>query len=281
MRPIAFGLAGLITLLIGANVAADELKPLLAPGRGTLKGRVVWDGPLPDVTEIEKELNQALERIPEDLRPKDGRIEQQVWKINRSGGVGNVLVCLLPPPGFYFPMDRNDLDPMKAGWSKEVVLDATDFVFRPHLSLLFPKGRDADGKSVATGQVFKIKPHRRVVYNVAIFDRAANDSLNYLISPGDEPREIKLAPSPMLMPVGCNIYPWMHAWIRVFDHPYAVLTDTDGNFEIRNVPAGVKVQVLAWHEGIGWLTPNGKLGDTIEVPVGKVLTHPFKARLRE
>ncbi len=280
-RPIVHGLAGLLSLFTGIAASADELKPLLSPGRGTLKGRVVWEGPLPDVTELEKQLNQALERVPKELRPKDGRLEQQVWKISRSGGVGNVMVFLMPPPGFYFPMDKKDLDPMKAGWSKEVVLQPVDYVFRPYNFALFPRGRDGDGRTVSTGQVFTIKPSDRFAYNVAIYGAGDKAYVNYLIPPGGQPRHVELEPSRIPRSIQCSIYPWMRGWVRVFDHPYVVLTDSDGHFEIRNVPAGVKVQVQAWHEEIGWLSPNGKLGDTIEVPVGKVHSHNFKAQLRE
>jgi len=55
--------------------AKAELKPLLAPGRGTIKGKVVWTGCLPDISDLEKQLRQALmDRVPRYMWPKDGRI---------------------------------------------------------------------------------------------------------------------------------------------------------------------------------------------------------------
>jgi hypothetical protein len=285
-RLIFFGITSLVSLApcVFAQPAApgDDLKPLMAPGRSTLKGRVVWKGALPDIAALDKELMNAFQRrIPKELWPKGGGgLEQQVWRISPTGGVGNVVIFLIPPPGFYFPMDKTDLDPEKARWKKEVVLEASDFAFRPHLVTLFPKGRDVDGKTVQTGQAFKIRTDGKVVYNAALNGPPDFPGFNAILPPG---KEVDVAVPPTRMPVAvqCNIYPWMRAWVRAFDHPYAVVTDGDGYFEVRNVPAGVKVQVQAWHEQIGWLSPNGRAGDTILVPMEKTYEHTFSARRRE
>jgi hypothetical protein len=39
----------------------------------------------------------------------------------------------------------------------------------------------------------------------------------------------------------------MSAWIAVMDTPYFALTDAQGRFEIKNVPAGTYT-LAAWHE---------------------------------
>ena len=39
----------------------------------------------------------------------------------------------------------------------------------------------------------------------------------------------------------------------MFDHPYYVLTNKDGEFTIPHIPAGAKVQIMAWHEGVGYV----------------------------
>jgi len=38
--------------------------------------------------------------------------------------------------------------------------------------------------------------------------------------------------------VRCDAHKFMHGWLLVFDNPYFAVTDKDGNFEIKNVPAG-------------------------------------------
>jgi len=44
----------------------------------------------------------------------------------------------------------------------------------------------------------------------------------------------------------CDVHSWMFAWITVVDHPYFAVTDQDGKFTIKNVPAG-KYTVAALH----------------------------------
>jgi hypothetical protein len=38
--------------------------------------------------------------------------------------------------------------------------------------------------------------------------------------------------------LGCDIHPWMQAWIYVFNHPCFAVTDDSGNFRIASIPAG-------------------------------------------
>lgn len=52
--------------------------------------------------------------------------------------------------------------------------------------------------------------------------------------------------------LNCDIHPWMSGWVRVFDHPYFAVTDADGNFEIKQAPAG-EFMLVTWHEAKGWL----------------------------
>jgi hypothetical protein len=278
-RLLVLAVAGLLSAGACALAQpAEDLKPLKAPGRGTLRGRVVWEGPLPDLTEINKTLRQARDRMPNYLLPRDGRIEQQVWQISPGGGVRNVMVYLMPPPGTYFAMEKDDLDPVKAKWRKDVVMEVVELAYQPSHVILFPGGRDAEGKVVKTGQGFKIRVRDPEPFNVKVCGDASNPGYNWLVPPGEE-REAAIVPARAPVSVSDNLHRWLQGWVRAFDHPYAVLTDGDGRFEIRNVPAGVQVRVQAWHPMTGWLSPNLRAGDPVEVPMGKVHEHNFKARL--
>lgn len=48
--------------------------------------------------------------------------------------------------------------------------------------------------------------------------------------------------------IGCNIHDWMSAVILVLPTPYFALTDAEGAYVLRDVPAGTH-SVAAWHEG--------------------------------
>ena len=48
----------------------------------------------------------------------------------------------------------------------------------------------------------------------------------------------------------CDVHPWMFAYCTVVDHPYFAVTDKDGKFTIKNVPAG-KYAVEVAHRKAG------------------------------
>ena len=54
--------------------------------------------------------------------------------------------------------------------------------------------------------------------------------------PGAAPIE-KSWKAPEMIPVQCNIHPWMHGWFAVVKGPYAT-TDANGAYTINNVPPG-------------------------------------------
>jgi hypothetical protein len=53
-----------------------------------------------------------------------------------------------------------------------------------------------------------------------------------------------------LLNLSCYVHPWQHAYISVFDHPYAAVTDEKGKFAITDIPPGTYT-VEVWHEALG------------------------------
>ncbi len=53
-----------------------------------------------------------------------------------------------------------------------------------------------------------------------------------------------------LVKVFCDIHSHMSASILVLDHPYFAVPNNEGNYEIRNVPAG-QYTIIGWHERVG------------------------------
>src|SRR5262249_11292399 len=63
-------------------------------------------------------------------------------------------------------------------------------------------------------------------------------------------REVKVAKPEVMIPMKCDVHPWMRGYLGVLDHPYFAVTGADGKFTLPNVPAGEYV-VASWHEKFG------------------------------
>jgi len=73
---------------------------------------------------------------------------------------------------------------------------------------------------------------------------------SFLIPKGDyKVQEFNYESVPAPMEISCQFHTWMNGWILFFDNPYHAVTKADGSFEIKNVPIGTDLTVVAWHEG--------------------------------
>lgn len=54
----------------------------------------------------------------------------------------------------------------------------------------------------------------------------------------------------VMVPVKCDMHPWMHAYVGVVAHPYFAVTDASGQFAIAGLPPGT-YRVGMWHERLG------------------------------
>lgn len=52
-------------------------------------------------------------------------------------------------------------------------------------------------------------------------------------------------------PAACNIHPWMKGYVLPRDNPYFAVTDQDGKFTIKDLPAGVELEFQVWQEKAG------------------------------
>jgi plastocyanin len=73
-----------------------------------------------------------------------------------------------------------------------------------------------------------------------------------------------------LVPVKCNIHPWMKAYIGVLGHPFFAVSSADGSYKIENVPVG-DYTLVAWHEKYGEKTE--KISVTAKGAITKDFTY--------
>jgi RNA polymerase sigma factor (sigma-70 family) len=62
-----------------------------------------------------------------------------------------------------------------------------------------------------------------------------------------------------------SIHPWVQGYVWAFDHPYFAVSDSNGNFEIKDAPSGAW-RLVVWHEKIGYLGgAKGRFGERVVV----------------
>jgi len=57
----------------------------------------------------------------------------------------------------------------------------------------------------------------------------------------------------LMIPLKCDIHPWMHSFVNVVPHPYFFVSNAAGQFEIKSLPPGT-YEIEAVHESLGSIT---------------------------
>jgi hypothetical protein len=97
-----------------------------------------------------------------------------------------------------------------------------------------------------------------------------NQNFNVLV-PVQGPAFQWIPKEPETLPalVRSSIYPTAKAYFIVKDHPYFAVTDANGVFELKNLPAG-RHELTIWHETVGYvakiLVVEVKPSETLAIP---------------
>jgi hypothetical protein len=254
-----FAVAVLGCLSAATSLAADDWV--------TVKGKIVWDK---KAAVPKREPIKATQDA--ELCVKDKEFLTEDYIVNqKNGGIKNVVVWLAPEPTAAqlaalqkrtlkdFPsFDPKAIHPAMAKPSKpSVEIDQPCCRFIPHIVL------------AQEGQDMVIKNSAPVPHN-AKWESTNNGAVNPLLPAGGQFVVKGLKAERLPIKLECSIHRWMNAYVKVFDHPYFALTDDDGNFEIKNAPAGAgKLRLFIWQETGGYQGgAKGRLGETIEVKAG-------------
>lgn len=218
---------------------------------GSLAGQFILEGDIPAV-EVTVNMKEPIcsKEIPSD--------ELTVNKDNK--GIADIFVYI---PTVKKPPVHPDL---KASKDKEVVLDQKGCHFVPHALVL------------RTDQKLMIKSMDEFNHNTRTAP-IKNEAINVTVTPKNRDGVPWKVTVPELLPtqIKCDIHSWMGAYCLVIDHPYAVVSDKDGKFELKNVPAG-ELEFRYWHSKVGYVEKTVKLTikagghldlGKIKVPVAK------------
>jgi hypothetical protein len=219
-------------------------------GPGNFSGRVVLTGTAPTLGPIHTK--GANIKDAEVCAAVDMPNERLVT--GADNGVANVFIYMQKAPkGTAKPTPLDEA----------VIFDQKNCRFLPHCLV------------VPTGQLVKVLSDDTVGHNTHSYP-ARNNAINNTVSPGDRLGALQFAyKSSEREPlrVVCDFHSWMNAWHLPVDHPFAALTDADGNFEIKDLPSGDHVFTV-WHEAAKGKFVNRKL--TINVQPGQTTTKKIK-----
>ncbi len=218
---------------------------------GSIKGRVLFDGTVPAVKEVELD---KLNLSPTDLEwfKSMGPVLNQEWVIDpKSKAVQWVYVWLMPEDGKgYLTANPSLLELPKE--KKLVIVDQDPSGYVPH----------AVGVQPGQGLLMRNKGPIGHVFNLTGFK---NDPINKAMTPNSELTVEDIKPEPAPIQINCPPHPWERMWLRSFEHPYFATTDAQGNFQINLVPTG-NCRIVVWHETAGFAGGRaGKKGQSITV----------------
>ncbi|WP_406698041.1 carboxypeptidase regulatory-like domain-containing protein [Singulisphaera sp. Ch08] len=242
--------SSLVSVLIGlACLPVAAAPPDPGDRFGSIKGRVIWAGAeLPRFNDLQPQ--GRAERDPQ-ICAQERAIPNNALIIDvQSKGITDAIAYLGDPQGAFLEIEKVFL-----ANAPTVTVDQKNCEFLPRITAMHE------------GQELIFTSSDRVIHNIHL-SPLKNEGLNQLMAPVGQLR-VRLLAERRAIPVQCGLHPWMHASIRVFDHPFFAKTGKDGAFEIAGIPPGEQ-RLIVWHERAGYLTEGKSQGMVVTVSPGKV-----------
>jgi plastocyanin len=222
--------------------AAPDAKKVVEARAGSIAGKVVVDGALPENAAIQMSSDPACEA-------ENKRGAAQETYVASDGGLQNVFVYIKDGLGNKYLFDT-PTEPVK--------INQKGCHYVPHVL------------GIRVGQPLQVVNADSTMHNVHGLPKA-NREFNFS-QPVPMTSTVTFTTKEVMIPFKCDVHAWMHSYIGVLDHPYFAVTGSGGRFELRTVPAGTYT-VEAWHEKLGTQTQSVTLGEK----ESKEITFTFKA----
>jgi len=197
----------------------DTAAPAAGPaggGTGSITGKVTFDGTVPPAEKVKTSADPKCQAMhPQGL-------EKQSVQVT-DGGLAHVFVYVKSGVSGSYPPP-----------SEPVLLDQQGCTYHPHVI------------GVQANQPIKIRNSDDTLHNIH-----PRPTINAEFNIGQPRKGMESTKTfdkqEIMIPVGCDVHPWMRSYISVVDHPFFAVSKDDGSFEIKGLPAG-EYEVEAYHE---------------------------------
>lgn len=200
---------------------------------GSITGKVVYEGQVPQFKEIK------MEADPVCLTHHTAAVYPDTLVLGEGQTMGNVYIRVTSG----FPQKKYDVP------ADSAVLNQKGCTYDPHVMV------------ARVGQPVKILNPDGTLHNVHALPKV-NPEFN-LAMPKFRTELTKTfdKAEPEMFPIKCDVHPWMGAWVAVLDHPFYAVTAKDGKFTIEGLEPGT-YEVQAWHEKLGIKTASVTIDET-------------------
>lgn len=203
------------------KTAAPAAPPVDAATAATIEGSVKFTGTKPVMKPV------TMDATPACARQHDKPVLSEEVVVNDNGTLRNVFVYV-----------KSGLPNQKWAMPKNMVtIDQVGCVYKPHVVGVMV---DQDV------QFLNDDPTNHNIHPLPRVNREWNESQ----PPKGDPKVKQFPKAELMMPVKCNVHPWMRVYISVVDHPFFAVTGEDGSFSIKGLPPG-EYTVEALHERYG------------------------------
>ena len=211
------------------ETAAPESAPTAAPAAAideataaTISGKVNFTGTKPTAKKIRMDAEKYCSE-----QHGNQPVDADEVIVNSNGTLSNVFVYVKEGLG-----DRSFPAPAQAA-----VLDQKGCLYSPHVL------------GVMAGQSLEVTNSDGTTHNVHPQPKN-NPEWNMSQPPKAEKIDKVFAREELMIPVKCNVHPWMKSYVGVMKHPFFGVTGSDGAFTLKGLPPG-EYTVAAWHEKYG------------------------------
>ena len=217
--------------------AAPPVDPAVA---ATIDGSVTFSGTKPERKPI------SMDATPACAKQHSSPVLSEEVIVNDNNTLRNVFVYVKAGlPAQTWPVPK-----------EQVTIDQSGCIYKPHVT------------GAMVGQEVKFLNSDPTNHNIHPLPRS-NREWNESQPPHGDPKIKTFLKPEIMIPIKCNVHPWMRVYVGVVDNPFFAVTGDDGSFSLKGLPPG-EYTLEAWHERYGTKEIKVKVGakETAKVSFG-------------